>query len=54
MLRTIGLLFLLAAIPAAQAQTTYINPNGGGYTAYTPGGLFEPFGSGSTTYINPN
>jgi hypothetical protein len=32
----IGLLFLLGAIPAAQAQTTYINPNGfGGYTAQT-------------------
>ena len=33
--------------PAAQAQTTFVNPNyGGGYTMTTPG---KP-----TTFVNPN
>ena len=46
MLRTIGLLFLFASIPAiAQAQTTYITPDGsGGWIARTsPGVQSQPF-----------
>lgn len=43
----IGLLVLLGAIPAAQAQS-------GGYSIYTPPALGSGSLSGSTTYVTPN